>query len=335
MPSSRPLRVGIVGARGIGKHHAKWFAQAGCEVAAVYGTTEPSAAAAAAALRELFDFQGQPYHDWDRFCHETDLDACSVCSPAENHFENVRDLAACGIHVLCEKPLVWNWDYTPLRIIEEATALVEAAAHHDILLGVNAQYPAVLEGWRELNRRILGGEPDFSRLSFVMETKGKPRSPHGPAEVWVDLGPHPLALLDRLTPGTVDWTTLRHQDAPNEAILDFDWISQDRPMSVHIECRRVEGPEVHRRLGNQDLTFDFGGRNVDGEFCAVLKAQTEAGEEWIGNDFMRVSVERFVTAVQTGDARQLLIDGQAGLRHLEVLTRVWEHCWPNTTSPAC
>lgn len=327
MPPSRPLRIGIVGARGIGKHHAKWFHRAGCEVAAIYGTTEESAAAAARSLHELFGFSGNAYHDWERFRREPGLDACSVCSPAEEHYENVRDLAADGVHLLCEKPLVWNWSYTPLRIIEEATALVEAAAHHGVILGVNAQYPAVLEGWRALNRQILGAEPDFSRLCFVMETKGQPRSAHGPAEVWVDLGPHPLALLDRLAPGTVDWASLCHQDGPLEAVLDFTWLSQGRPMTVHIECRRVTGPEVHRRLGNQDLTFDFGGREVDGDFCAVLKARTTAGEEWVGRDFMRVSVERFIEAVQTGDSGRLLIDGTAGLRHLEVLTRVWERCW--------
>src|SRR6185503_18783297 len=102
---------------------------AGCEVTAIYGTTGESAAAAAVGLREIFGFSGRAFHDWDRFRREGGFEACSICSPADRHYENVRDLAADGKHLLCEKPLAWNWEYEPLRMIEEATALVEAAAH--------------------------------------------------------------------------------------------------------------------------------------------------------------------------------------------------------------
>lgn len=321
---SSPLRIGIVGARGIGKHHAKWFARAGCEVVAIYGRSEESAQSAAAALQDLFGFSGRAYHDWERFRREGGFDACSVCSPAEAHLANVRDLAADGKHLLCEKPLVWGWDRTPLQLIEDATALVEAAAHHGVILGVNAQYPAVLEGWEALHRQVLGRAPEYRSLFFVMETKGPPRSPHGAAEVWVDLAPHPLAVLDALAPGSVDWTTLRHVDRPLEAVVDFDWVSQEKRIAVHIECRRTTDGSVCRRLGNQDLAAEYLGRNIDGEFRACLRADSA---EWVGKDFMQVSVERFVEAVRTGDESRLLVNGTAGLRQQEALTGVWAHAW--------
>jgi predicted dehydrogenase len=319
-----PLRVGIVGARGIGKHHAKWFARAGCEVIAVYGTSEESANAAATGLRELFGFSGTAYHDWDRFRREGAFEACSICSPAEAHARNAADLAADGKHLLCEKPLAWNWSRAPLQLIEDATAVVEAAARHGVTLGMNAQYPAVFPGWLELHRRIMGREPEYRSLSFLMETKGPPRSPHGAAETWVDLGPHPLAVIDSLCPGGVDWETLRHTDGPLEAVLDFDWVSADRRLPVHIETRRKPGAEVHRRFGNQDLVVDYGSATVDGEFAVRLSA---AGEEWLGRDPMRVSVERFVEAVTAGDPSRLLVDGVSALRQQEALVGVWEHCW--------
>lgn len=318
------MKVAIVGARGIGKHHAKWFARAGCEVTAIYGTTEESAAAAAAGLRESFGFSGRAFSDWERFRREGGFEACSVCSPAERHWENVRDLAADGTHLLCEKPLVWHWDATPLQMIEEATALVEAAAHHNVLLGVNAQYPAALEGWEHLHRQVLGREPEYRSLHFTMESKGAPRSPHGAAEVWVDLAPHPLAFLDTLAPGSVDWETLRHRDGPLEAIVDFDWVSERRRVAVHIECRRTTDGTVRRQLGNQDLSVEYGTCSVDGDFAVRLSA----GEhEWVGNDLMRVSVERFVEAVRTGDAGRLLVSGLSGLRQQDALVGVWERCW--------
>jgi len=321
---SVPPKVGIVGGRGIGKQHANWFARLGCEVTAVYGTTEESALAAAATFREQFGFSGRAFHEWERFRQEGDFDVCSVASPAEHHFPNVRDLAADGKHLLCEKPLVWNWSYTPLQIIEEATALVEVAARHGVLLGVNAQYPAAIPGWTKLHCAVLGREPKFRSLLFVLETKGKPRSSHGAAEAWVDLAPHPLAVLDALAPGGVDWTTLRHRDGPHEAVVDFEWVAGDFRLPVHIECRRTTDGSVRRQIGNQDLIADYEGRNIDGEFRARLSAD---GHEWIGPDFMKICVEQFLAAVRANDDRLLLVNGTAALRQLEALAGVWSHCW--------
>jgi len=318
------MKIGIVGARGIGKHHAKWFTRAGCEVVAIFGTSEESANAAAAGLRDLCGFSGRAYHDWERFRREGGFDACSVCSPAESHWENCRDLAADGKHLLCEKPIAWHWDRTPLELIEEATRVVEAAARHDVILGINAQYPAALEGFDALHRQALGREPVYRSLHFVMETKGQPRSPHGAAETWVDLAPHPLAFLDRVAPGGIDWETLRHSDGPREAVVDFDWVAGDRRIAVHLETRRTTDGSVRREIGNGDLTATYGGRNVDGEFMALL---TAGEHEWVGTDFMCVSVERFVDALRTGDPSRVLVDGRAGLRQQEALVGVWERCW--------
>jgi predicted dehydrogenase len=209
-------------------------------------------------------------------------------------------------------------------MIEEATALVEAAAHHGVILGVNAQYPAALEGFTDLHRQLFGRAPEFHSLHFVMESKGKPRSAHGPAEVWVDLGPHPLAFIDRVAAGGVDWATLRHSDGPLEAILDFDWVSGELRLPVHIECRRTTDGSVRRRLGNQDLMAEYEGRNIDGEFRSVIRS---GDREWVGQDFMQVSIERFVQAVRAGDPRSLLVDANAGLRQEEALVGVWQHCW--------
>ncbi|MFN3649101.1 MAG: Gfo/Idh/MocA family protein [Armatimonadota bacterium] len=321
----KPLpRIAIVGARGIGRHHAKWFAHAGCEVVAIYGTTEASALSAAATLRDLFGFSGRAFHDWEQFRREGGFDACSVCSPAEEHWANCRDLAQDGKHLLCEKPLVWNWSYSSLELIQEATRLVEAAAHHGVLLGVNAQYPAALEGFEALHRTLRGREPDYRALTFTMATRGAPRSPHGAAEVWVDLGPHPLAVIDRLAPGGVDWATLRHQDGPREVVLDFEWVSAARRLPVHIECRRTTDGTVKRELGNQDLVATYDGVNRDGEFVARVAAE---GEEWIGPDLMRRSVESFLLAVRTDDPSHLLVNGLSGLRQQEALVGIWDHCW--------
>jgi predicted dehydrogenase len=324
---NKPLKVGVVGARGIGKHHAKWYTLAGCEVTAVYGTTEQTAAAAARGIDELCGFSGRAFHDWQQFRREGGFEACSICSSVEGHAQNVYDLAADGVHLLCEKPLVWSWSQPAEWILAESRRVVEAAEAAGVLLGVNAQYPAALEGWTELHRAALARDPEYRSLSFIMETKGPQRTPHGAAEAWVDLGPHPLALLDTVAPGHVLWETLRHADGPNEAVTDFTWAGELGPVTVHIECRRSMPGALRRRIGNQDFEVDYDGVNVDGVFCARLRA----GErEWVGRDFMRVSVERFIEAVQGKDPSRLLVDGRATLRQQEALVGVRERAWPES-----
>jgi predicted dehydrogenase len=319
------LRVAVVGARGIGKHHAKWFARAGCEVTALYGTTPDSAERAAAALRELFPFTGRVYSDWDRFLAEGDFQAASVCSPAEAHAENVIDLAGAGKHVLCEKPLAWNWEKSPAAILAEARAMVAAALRARVVLAVNAQYPAGVAAFEQLHREVLGRDAEYPRLAFQMETKGQPRSAHGPAEVWVDLGPHPLALLDTVAPGgAVRWETLRQEGAGLETRVTFTWQADGRELPVEMTLRRVPGGTPQRRVSNGLLDCEYEGRNVNGEFLSVMRA----GDcEWAGPDFMRVSVERFIAAAIQNDERLALVPGAAGLRQLEALVGVWERCW--------
>jgi predicted dehydrogenase len=324
---SQPLRVAIAGAKGIGKHHAKWFARTGCEVAAIYGTSPESAESAAAGLRDLMGFQGRAFHDWDRFIAEGGFEACSVCSPAEAHADNVRSLAAAGKHVLCEKPLVWRWDSTEAGLMDEAGTMVADVERSGIVFGMNAQYPAAVRGFIELFKQVKGEDPQLQRGYFTMDTRGKPRSPHGPAEVWVDLAPHPLALLDRLAPGAIDYNTLQHRDGPMEVDVRFEWVSGDRRIPAHIECRRTPDGQVRRSLGNQDMMADYDGVNVDGEFCARLR---HGDHEWVGKDFMHESVERFVEAVRRGNTSTLLVDAQSALRQQAALAGVWERCWSET-----
>ncbi len=318
------MKVAVVGARGFGKHHAKWLTKAGCEVTALFGTSAESAEAAAAGLRESIGFAGVVYSDWRRFLDEADFAACSVCSPADSHLENVADLAAAGKHLLCEKPLVWNWEHSPEQLMEDARQAVDAIEAAGVIAAVNAQYPAALEGFRALYREAKGREPAFEALEFLLETKGKPRSPHGPAEAWVDLAPHPLALIDAVTPGEIDWETLRVEDGPSEFAAEFDWVSPEHRIRVRLAGGRITDRPPMRRLGNQDFAADYDGTNFDGEFKARLRAE---GHEWIGKDLMQTSVERFVGAVRAGDPSLVLVSPQAALRQQAALVGVWEREW--------
>jgi len=324
---SQRLKAAVVGASGIGKHHAKWYAVAAdCDVTAIYGTTEASAGAAAAALRDLFGFEGRAFHDWDAFVAEGDFELCSVCSPATAHYANVVDLVAAGKHILCEKPLVWYWDRGPEPMRRESRDMVARADAAGVILAVNAQYPAGLPAFAALHRQVLGRAPDWSTFVWEMESKGKPRHTPGPQESWVDLGPHALTMLEAIHPaGAVDWDTLQHQDGPTETRVTFDWVGGDgQRTAATLDVRRITEGDPKRRFGTRGLAVDYAGRNQDGEFVAVLSRE---GREEVLPDFMRTSVERFAAAVRAGDPSRVLVSGAAGLRQAEALVGVWARCW--------
>lgn len=318
------LRVGIVGARGIGKHHAKWFNRADCEVIAVYGRTPETCALADATLRGIFDFRGEVTRDWDRFVRDDRFQAASVCSPAEAHADQAVALLRAGKDVLCEKPLVWDWTAPLPKIVAEGERIVAAAREADRILAVNAQYPAGVPAYRDLYRRIRGAEPRLETLSFVMETKGKPRSDH-PAEVWVDLGPHALALLDAMLPGgRIDPAEEEFTIEPSRVRGLFTWVAPGRRARVSFDLGRVTGDRIARRFGADGLMAEYEGRNQEGEFVAVLRS---GDQEWVGEDFMCTSIRSFAEAVRLREPGRALVTGEAALRHLKEQVGVCQRLW--------
>jgi hypothetical protein len=55
-------------------------------------------------------------------------------------------------------------------------------------------------------------------------------------------------------------------------------------------------------------------------------------DEWVGEDFMRTSIRRFVEAVQQRDPARVLVTGEAGLRHLKEQVGVWDRHWRSVGS---
>ena len=49
------LRVGVIGASGIGQHHARWYDLCGCEVAAIVGTQKMAKDAVNCVLQAITD----------------------------------------------------------------------------------------------------------------------------------------------------------------------------------------------------------------------------------------------------------------------------------------
>ena len=115
------LRVGVVGVGHIGSNHARLYAeQSLAEFTAIYDTDREKAQQLAAthgvrASESLGEFLEQ-------------VDAASVATPTNSHFEVARQLLERGKHALIEKPIAES----PV----EATQLAQMAAERQVVLQV-------------------------------------------------------------------------------------------------------------------------------------------------------------------------------------------------------
>jgi hypothetical protein len=202
---------------------------------------------------------------------------------------------------------------------------VRTAAESGRVLAVNAQYPAAVEPLLALYHSANQQAPQLRRVVFRMETAGAPRSAHGPAEVWADLGPHPLAFVARLLGGSPDVGSARREQSETDAVLHLDWVRDGRAIPVSLELRRIKDKAAIRREFELDgWTARYQGRNVDGEFRAALVAPPH---EWVGEDFMRASLRMFVAAARANDPNQALLNGEKALEQFEVQVALWERCF--------
>jgi predicted dehydrogenase len=144
------IRVGVIGARGIGEIHVRvYHGDALCELAAVCDLQEERAEAVAGR------YGARAYPSVEEMLREERLDAVSVATGGfENgsaHYEPTLQCLEAGVHVLCEKPISND--------IGEAREMVRVARERNLYLGVNLNHrftpaAATAKGW--IDRGELG-----------------------------------------------------------------------------------------------------------------------------------------------------------------------------------
>ncbi len=113
---SERLRVGVVGS-GVGKAHIRAFQSLPdqFEVVLLCGTQE-------AKTRDIAAEYGIPrfFTNIDELYRLDDLDVIDLCTPSNQHVEQVQQALAAGKHVVCEKPVASS--------LKEVDALIRAEA---------------------------------------------------------------------------------------------------------------------------------------------------------------------------------------------------------------
>jgi predicted dehydrogenase len=189
---SRP-RVGLVGARqrrqGLGPFVARDLVRAGARVPCFVTTSAATRDAASGQLADTCGTAVRGYLDVEEMLACERLDALAILSPAETHAAYLEAALAAGLHVLCEKPLVWGCP----DLAATAARLVDVFDRAGVLLWENCQWPYTLRAYERLFPGALRRPPE--RFSMLMQ----PAS--AGVQAFGDSLSHPLSLLQTLVPG--------------------------------------------------------------------------------------------------------------------------------------
>ena len=290
------MRVAIIGASGVGKHHGKWFALEGCEVAAFVGRTPETVKSTEKAMRDLFGFSGRGYSDVAQMIEREKPEAVSVCSPHHLHDQHTIAALRAGAHVLCEKPIFWDTSMTAEQMLSHARDMMDEAARAGRLLAVNTQYVAAILAYDEIYRQNWGDPRPIGSVSLRMESKGGISGPNEYDEIWIDLASHPLSLLLRwlpgaeIVPGSIDCSIERHRVFARFRVR----AAQSGEVPAEILLQNIfEGSPV-RRMGINGHAVDIGGGNdANGVYRTFLKWD---GRQVQCDDLVHTSIKRFIAA---------------------------------------
>jgi hypothetical protein len=214
------VRVALIGARrvrqGLGPFVARHLVELGAEVPCFYASRPDSLPETERAL------SARGYTDLARMLADERLDALAILSPSETHERFLAAALAARLHVLCEKPLVWGGGGLAAR----ARALEQAFRAARLGLRESCQWPYTLPAYRALHPDQGPVRAFAMRLSPVSE---EPRAMLG------DAIPHPLSLLQVLSPGPASIAGIRFEAAERGLVsLAFEWQAAGARVDVAI-----------------------------------------------------------------------------------------------------
>ncbi len=329
-----PLRVAVIGASGIGQHHARWYDLSGCEVVAFAGTSKDSCERTRERLASYFGFRGRTYQDVETMLQDETPDIVAVTSPYPMHRAHAVAALDAGAHVLCEKPFCWDKDKELDEIIADGRAVVAKAKDAGRLLGVSAQYPAGIPHYRAFYERVRGTWDPVTRISMEMEVKGR-KGPKRREEIWADVAPHALSLVIGFLPdGRMDATTAVCEIDERENRAQFDYVSPRGRCGVDLVLRDVDEGIPARRFGVNGFLVDWEGHVVDD---GIYRARLVHGRESLQcDDFLHILVDAFVACVRDSAGRPVVsgADGLLGLEYqVELLRMARDRVSPRPPAP--
>jgi hypothetical protein len=255
-------RIALIGARrvrqGLGPFVARHLVALGAEVPCFLGTRPETIAESERTLG------ARGYADLGELLARETPDALAILSPSETHERYLEAALEARVHVLCEKPLLWNGPGFARR----AALLCERFATAGLLLRESCQWPYTLPAYRALH-------PGVGPLrSFAMRLSPAAREPR---QMLGDALSHPLSLLQALSANAA----ARAEDVvlaarPGEVDLRFAYRTPTDSVASELRLRTSERPPreaayavnghwAEREIRPSDYAFRFrdGSREVE------------------------------------------------------------------------
>lgn len=316
------LRVAVVGASGIGQHHARWHHLSGSEVVAFVGTSQASCEKTALRLRDYFGFTGRFYTDLAHMLEKEKPDIVDVCSPFQHHRAHVEAALGAGCHVICEKPLCWDITKSADDIVADGEAVVSVVEATSRLLVMSAQYPASIPIYRDFYVQEVGQWHDVSSVYMEMEVNGR-KGPKFGEDIWIDLATHPLSLAMGFLPHyEIDWKTAECVIAERENRAHFEMTLGEKRSTVDIILRDIDEGVPMRRFGVNGFHVDWQGYADEmGVYRAKLSRDDRA---ILCNDFMHILIEDFAKKIRNDDGH-IWVSEKDALQNLKYQIALLQH----------
>jgi predicted dehydrogenase len=297
----KTLRVGVVGVGHIGSNHARLYAELpSAELTAVYDLDlargqHIAGKYRAAAAKSLAEF--------------TELvDAASIATPTNTHYEIAKQLLARGKHLLIEKPIAEN--------TEHASELAELAARNELILQVGHV--------ERFNPVLTALEAHLTHPRFIEAHRLSPY-PNRSTDIGVvlDLMIHDLEIILHLVHSPVQNIDAvgvpvlsRSEDIANARLRFEDGcvanITSSRISPEQVRKIRVFQEDAYLSLDYQNQTGEVY-RRVDGKI-ARSEVEIERGEP------LKRQLAAFIECASTG--RQPKVSGFQATAALELAVEI-------------
>ncbi|UCE84593.1 MAG: Gfo/Idh/MocA family oxidoreductase [Deltaproteobacteria bacterium] len=308
-------RVGVVGARrrrqGLGPFVVRDLVAAGATVPGLVATTEASGRRAAADLSAQFGVEARAYPDVDAMVAAEHLDAVAILSPAETHRAYLEAALDAGLHVLCEKPLLWD-GRDLARVAEQLVGAFDAGG---LVLWENCQWPYTLPAFEALHPGALGAPPRTFEMELQPASSGR--------QMLGDCLPHVLSLLQAVVPGgapRVEEPAFSTRDPAAESLrVTFRFCTSEAVTRVRAELR---GSDARPRRAAYALDGRWARREVS---LPEYRLSFRDRERTVAAaDPLRLLVEGFVAAIRGGDAPRAVSRGPEIAERMRLLAAIVE-----------
>jgi len=322
-PVVNPPRVGVIGAgrrrQGLGPFVVRDLVGAGAHVPCFLATSEKTRDATQEELARDQGIAARGYLDLEEMREAEEIGALAILSPAETHETYLKAAYRAGLHVLCEKPFVWQCDDLGVT----ATGILDAFAARDLLVVENCPWPYTLPCFEALH-------PEFRQHSRDRGANGAPKRfevflqpSKGGVQMLCDSLPHAISLLQAVVPDSplaLEAIEYEGNLETGPMALGFRCISETSVTLVRIE---LEPTQAHPRRA----WIAIDGRRAERDVIpdSYELSFSDAGRSIPMSDPLPLLIADFVDNLTTPNAARRALHRRTIARRIDILQTLITH----------